>query len=423
MLPDGWKRSTIQEHIDLLTGYAFKSNEYTSNEQGIRLLRGDNIAQGYLRWRNCKFWPQNTSHELERYCLQSEDIVIAMDRTWIPAGVKVSQVKPEDLPCLLVQRVARLRAKKSLDQKLLKQILFSHQFSEYVKKVQTETAVPHISPSDIRELSIFLPPIAEQQKIAEILDTWDQAIETVEALIANSQAQKKALMQQLFPTEGKSLPKIRFPEFRDTPGWTESKLGELGELLTGLTYTPNDIRENGLLVLRSSNIQNGIISLNDNVYVTPAIKGVNLSKTNDILICVRNGSKTLIGKNALIPEGTPLCTHGAFMTVFRSKSWKFVFQLFQTSAYQKQVEMDLGATINSINGSQLLKYKFNIPSISEQKKIADCLSCIDDLITLQSQKLEALMVQKNGLMQQLLTGKRRVNVSAQPATQKEVIHA
>lgn len=203
--------------------------------------------------------------------------------------------------------------------------------------------------------------------------------------------------------EAKTLvPKLRFPEFIDLGEWEPKELNQLGELISGLTYSPEDVREGGLLVLRSSNVQNGQISLADNVYVTPSIKGANLARPNDILICVRNGSKTLIGKNALIPDDMPLCTHGAFMTIFRSPIAKFVFQLFQTDSYQNQVDADLGATINSINGSKFLKYKFCVPQEpKEQKKIADCLSSIDDLISVQCQKVEALKQYKKALMQQL----------------------
>lgn len=88
------------------------------------------------------------------------------------------------------------------------------------------------------------------------------------------------------------------------------------------------------------------------------------------------------------------------MTVFRSKAAKFVFQLFQTHFYNKQVAADLGATINSINGSQLKKYKFYIPGPEEQQKIADCLVSIDELITAQTRKIDALKAHKKGLMQQ-----------------------
>ena len=202
--------------------------------------------------------------------------------------------------------------------------------------------------------------------------------------------------------KNKIVPELRFPEFKDASEWEEKILNKLGKLINGLTYSPDDVRKNGLLVLRSSNVKNGQIVLDDNVYVRQDIKGANYSQQNDILICVRNGSKALIGKNAIIPRGMPICTHGAFMTVFRSNISDFVFQLFQTDAYNRQVAGDLGATINSINGSNFLKYKFCIPTNTiEQKKIADCLSSLDELITAESQKLDALKAHKKGLMQQL----------------------
>lgn len=200
----------------------------------------------------------------------------------------------------------------------------------------------------------------------------------------------------------KNIPKLRFPEFLNEPEWQKIKLNKLGKLVSGLTYSPDDIREDGLLVLRSSNVQDGEIKLEDNVYVRTDIKGANLSKPNDILICVRNGSKALIGKNALIPDNMPLCTHGAFMTVFRAKLPKFVFQLFQTKDYERQVNADLGATINSINGNKFIKYEFYVPTTEkEQRKIADCLSSLDSIISAQSQKIELLKEHKKGLLQNL----------------------
>jgi type I restriction enzyme S subunit len=196
------------------------------------------------------------------------------------------------------------------------------------------------------------------------------------------------------------VPNLRFKEFSDD--WEIKELGEIGKLVSGLTYSPDDIRDNGLLVLRSSNVQNGEIVLGDNVFVTPDVKGVNLSQPNDILICVRNGSKTLIGKNALIPTEMPLCTHGAFMTIFRAKYADFVFQLFQTQDYRNQVDGDLGATINSINGKQFIKYRFKTPKHKkEQQKIADCLSAVDELISTQAEKIATLKANKKGLMQKL----------------------
>ena len=201
--------------------------------------------------------------------------------------------------------------------------------------------------------------------------------------------------------EVKYVPKLRFTEFKNDDGWKLKKLSMFGKTVSGLTYSPNDIRNEGLLVLRSSNVQDGKISLEDCVFVDPNIKGANLTEENDILICVRNGSTSLIGKNALIPKDMPLCTHGAFMTVFRSKNYQFVFQLLQTNLYKTQVANDLGARINSINTGNLLNYDFFVPSPFEQQKVASCLSSLDELIQNESSKLEIYKQHKNGLLQRL----------------------
>jgi type I restriction enzyme S subunit len=262
-----------------------------------------------------------------------------------------------------------------------------------------------INDNDLMALPVPIPTgktsVSEQQKIAACLGSVDALMFAKTRKVDALKTHKKGLLQQLFPREGETRPRLRLPEFQNAEEWKETPLGQLGELVSGLTYSPDDVRESGLLVLRSSNVQNGEITLDDNVYVDPIIKGANLSRPNDILICVRNGSKALIGKSALIPGGMPLCTHGAFMTVFRAEAPQFVFQLFQTEQYQKQVAGDLGATINSINGSQLLKYKFAVPKPAEQQRLASCLSSLDALITAETQKLEALKAHKKGLMQQL----------------------
>lgn len=248
-------------------------------------------------------------------------------------------------------------------------------------------------------------PFPDSELELELIVTCISSIE--EMIAAESQrldrlkAHKKGLMQQLFPAEGETTPRLRFPEFAGRSEWKEVPLSKLGSLVSGLTYRPEDVRDSGLLVLRSSNIINGEIVLEDCVYVDPQIRGAELLLPSDILICVRNGSKALIGKSALIPHGMPECTHGAFMTVFRSPTPHFVFQLFQTPQYQKLVAADLGATINSINGAALLKYKFRVPSELEQKKIANLLSTVDAWISAHARRIDCLKRHKYGLMQQL----------------------
>src|SRR5690606_36801115 len=133
-------------------------------------------------------------------------------------------------------------------------------------------------------------------------------------------------------TQYKNTPIGRIPK-----DWEVKKLGDLGETLNGLTYSPKDIvaENQGVLVLRSSNIQNDSLVFEDNVYVNSEGLKYNKVKTNDILICVRNGSKSLIGKNVLINEKSDGMAFGAFMSVYRSDMNSYVYHSFKSNIFKK----------------------------------------------------------------------------------------
>ena len=198
-------------------------------------------------------------------------------------------------------------------------------------------------------------------------------------------------------SEIQNTPRLRFPEFHDV--WRLKTLGDLGKIINGITYNPSQIQEDGVLVLRSSNIQNGRLSFEDNVYIY--IEKYNPVKKNDILICVRNGSQRLIGKNALIYKNFDNMGFGAFMTVYRSERNPFLFQWFDTEKYYKEIHKNLGATINSINGSDLKKFKVPLPSLPEQQKIADFLTAVDKRIELLEKKKTLLETYKKGVMKKI----------------------
>jgi type I restriction enzyme S subunit len=201
----------------------------------------------------------------------------------------------------------------------------------------------------------------------------------------------------------KNIPSLRFPEFNEN--WELKTLGEVGEIVTGLTYSPKDISSDGVLVLRSSNVKDRLIKLKDNVFV----KTTNFNKVinNDILICVRNGSKNLIGKNALITKNQEGLAFGAFMIIYRSKLNSFIFQLFDTQKYYKIIKENLGATINSINNSDLRKFEFLFPSLQEQTKIASFLTAVDDKLQALKQKKTLLEQYKKGVMQKIFSQELR----------------
>lgn len=192
--------------------------------------------------------------------------------------------------------------------------------------------------------------------------------------------------------------------------WEVKKLGELGETLNGLTYSPKDIVEEneGILVLRSSNIQNDNLVFDDNVFVRSTNLKYNPVELNDILICVRNGSKSLIGKNALITEEAKGMAFGAFMSIYRSELNSYLYHCFKSDIYQNHINKNLGATINSINGSDLKQFSFPLPPLPEQQKIAEILSTWDKAIQETSSIIKKLEERNKALAFSLLTGKKRV---------------
>ena len=190
--------------------------------------------------------------------------------------------------------------------------------------------------------------------------------------------------------------------------WEVKTLGEIGEALIGLTYKPTDVRQHGTLVLRSSNIQNDALAFDDTVFVDAAIPERIRVLNDDVLICVRNGSRDLIGKSALLDDRTKGMTFGAFMAVYRSQIGRLASYLFQSAILKRQINEHLGATINQITNKSINSFRIPVPSPPEQRAIATALSDVDGLLG----GLDRLIAKKRDLkqaaMQQLLTGQTRL---------------
>ncbi|AJJ03951.1 type I restriction modification DNA specificity domain protein [Yersinia pseudotuberculosis IP 32953] len=408
MVPEGWKLSTFGNHVDCLTGFAFKSKSYSNNPEDIRLLRGDNIEPSRLRWRDAKFWPAQEYEKLEKFQLRKGDFVIAMDRTWVSSGLKVAEVQHTDIPCLLVQRVARIRARSTLEQSLLRQYFSDNKFEQYVKSVQTATAVPHISPNDIKDFTFLLPPINEQKKIARILSTWDKAIATTEQLLANSQLQKKALMQQLLTG------KKRFPGFSEE--WTEVHLSDLCFINPSRSEKP----ENGVVSFISMDgvSEDAKLIKTEDRYYSDVSKGFTSFKDDDVLVakitpCFENG------KGAYVINLTNGIGFGSTeFHVLRAKEGvnaKYIYYLTVMTEFRVRGEMNMQGSAGQkrVTTDYLKSLKLTVPiSFTEQNKIATVLTVSDQEIATLKQKLNHLKQEKKALMQQLLTGKRRVKVDA-----------
>lgn len=191
--------------------------------------------------------------------------------------------------------------------------------------------------------------------------------------------------------------------------WEVKPLKDVGHPLIGLTYSPRDVREAGTLVLRSSNVQNGHLAFGDNVFVDPTVATKALVQKNDILICVRNGSRELIGKCAKVDHRAHGMAFGAFMSIFRSSDHGFVFHQFRSDSMRRQINEHLGATINQITNGSLNGFKIAWPSTeSERDKIAEALSEVDEAIVAQEAVIAKKRALKTATMQALLSGTRRL---------------
>lgn len=206
--------------------------------------------------------------------------------------------------------------------------------------------------------------------------------------------------------------------------WGVKKLKFIGTALIGLTYSPDEVVDEEYegekhLVLRSTNIQDGKISLHENVYVTTQVSKKLEVRKNDILICARNGSRHLVGKNALVDETNVNITFGAFTTIFRSKINPFLFYYFASSQFQYQSTGFLTTTINQLTNGNLNSILATLPPLLEQQAIAAFLDRetgrIDALITKKQRLLELLAEQRTALISRAVTKGLDASVKLKPS--------
>ena len=256
-----------------------------------------------------------------------------------------------------------------------------------------------IHESDFLKIEITVPSVEEQRKIGAYLDQLDNLITLHQRKFEKLTNVKKSMLEKMFPQNGSSYPEIRFKGFTDP--WEQRKLTEFVESFSGLTYTPNDVQENGTLVLRSSNVSNGEVVDADNVYVNPQVVNSENVKVGDIVVVVRNGSRSLIGKHAQIKAFMPNTVIGAFMTGIRSECPEFTNALLNTSRFEEEIAMNMGATINQITGYMFSKMEFKVPCLDEQKKLGEYFEKLDRLITLHQRELKKLQNIKKSMLEKM----------------------
>jgi len=315
---------------------------------------------------------------------------------------EVAQVAEWHPPFAMGQDVCLLR-KKSPDfsTNYLQAVFRSSIVANQLSDLMVGSTFKRANIEQIKNFVVPMPPPPEQEAIAGALSDADALIESLEQLNAKKRHIKQGAMKELLTG------KKRLPGFGGE--WQVKTLGEIGESLIGLTYKPSDVRSDGLLVLRASNVSEGALRFEDNVFVDMDVPDKIIARNGDILICVRNGSRDLIGKCARIDERAQGMTFGAFMAVFRTPFHNFVYQQFQSDVIKRQIHEHLGATINQITNRSLNSFQIPFPTDQEeQAAIAYILSDMDAEIAALEAKLAKYRQLKQGMMHNLLTGRIRL---------------
>lgn len=261
----GWIRTTVAERCEVFSGHPFGSDGFTDNPDDISLVKGENVGQGEILWGISKRWPRNDVDRLERFKLVPGDVVLAMDRPWIPAGLKYAKILTSAPDALLVQRVARLRARNGLEQSFLAHVIGSPGFEAYVQNIGRGVGVPHISGKEIGAFEFLLPTTAEQIQIGLILSSYDDLIENNRRRMVLLEESARLLYREWFI-------RLRFPGYEHTriingvpDGWKRKTLGECVTLHYGKALKA-EVRADGEFPVYGSS---GIVGSHDK----PLVKG------------------------------------------------------------------------------------------------------------------------------------------------------
>lgn len=275
----------------------------------------------------------------------------------------------------------------------------------------------------ICDTEILLPPLEEQAAIAEVLSNVDSLISSLQKLIAKKKAIKQGAMQELLTG------KKRLPGFSGE--WNEGCIGDYCRCIRGVSYNGGtdlfpDENSYSFRLLRANNIQNGNFVPNDVQFVKKScVSEEQVLHSNDILVCMANGSKPLVGKNCFLNVRNGVYTFGAFMGCIRARTpstcMKYIFQIMNSTTYWENISLLLsGSSINNLRPNDILNMTYKFPTAIEQQAIAQVLSDMDFEIEQLEKKLAKYQQIKQGMMQELLTGRIRLvdaDRKEQPKTQ------
>ena len=279
------------------------------------------------------------------------------------------------------QRFTNFYPKKKYEQLINMRYAYYYMFiiDEWCRQHVNQGGFASVDMSGLYKQLFPIPSLSEQQRIVERLDTFTSSIENLKQQIAQRRKQYEFYRDQLLDLKGKEGVEMKF-------------ITDVAKSFTGLTYKPENVSDSGTLVLRSSNINDDVLSFDDNVFVQMEIPERARVQENDILICVRNGSKRLVGKAAMITKEAEGMAFGAFMTILRSFAInsKFLFYVWQSEKVRRQYKGDEAMPIAQITAKDFQRIVIPVPSLSEQQRIVSILDTFEASI----QNLEAQLKER-----------------------------
>ena len=402
-IPEDWEVKRLGEICDYVD-YRGKSPDKVSN--GVFLVTAKNIREGFI------------DYEISKEYIPKEDFEIVMRRGKAEVGdvlitteAPLGHVAQIDNPNIaLAQRVIKYRGKGNILNTFLKYFLMSETFQTILIANATGSTALGIKGSRLHQLQIIVPSINEQEKIISLLQLWDTAIAKQSALIEKLTLCKRGLMQQLLTG------KKRLKGFSGE--WKEVRLGDVGAAYSGLINKNKDDFENGnaLFITYMNVFSNGKINTNNlgQVRILPSEKQEKV-QYGDIFFTVSSETPDEVGMASVLLNEIQNTYLNSFCFGYRLNDFKTIIPIyasyfFRGNDFRKEMfKIAQGSTRFNISKTEVLSMIITIPSIEEQNAIASVLVNADKEIEIQKQKLAAMQEQKKGLMQVLLTGKRRIN--------------
>jgi len=377
----------------------FVKNGYAVYEQSHAIHKNFGSFRYYIT--------EEKFNELKRFSVLPDDIIMSCSGTM----GKFAIVPRESKKGVINQALLKLTVKKEFDLRFIKATLELSSNQEKLLSQSAGGAIKNVvSVGQIKEIDLYIPKLREQQKIAECLSSLDDLLAAHSQKLDTLQDHKKGLMQQLFPAEGKTLPQLRFPEFQDTPEWEEDDLSKLSScgLSNGVFNDPKKVGNGYKLInvldmyidtaINEDNLS--LLELSRDEFSRNKVENGDLFFTRSSL--VKSG---IAYSNIYLGHSNDVTFDGHLIRFRPNKEIVlpiFVNYLLRTNKVRSQlVARGKTATMTTIGQADVESVKLSFPHIDEQQKIADCLSSLDEQITAQTKKIDALNAHKKGLMQQL----------------------